>query len=61
MATRVVRNENVGDQAAPEVYEFNITGRAGTLVNTVPVTGVSGDRAFWIQGEPIREKAGSRP
>jgi hypothetical protein len=43
----------VGDQAAPDVYEFSITGRAGTLVNKIQIDGVSDDRAFWIQGERI--------
>jgi hypothetical protein len=45
----------IGDQyrTAPDVYEFSITGSAGTLVNATPLNGVSGDGANWIQGRRI--------
>jgi hypothetical protein len=50
----VVGDQGVpGDQAPPNVYEFSISGSAGTLVNTTPINGVTNDRAFWIQGDRI--------
>jgi hypothetical protein len=43
----------VGDQAAPDVYEFTIKGSRGTLVHTTPINNVTDDRAFWIQNKRI--------
>jgi hypothetical protein len=46
----------IGDQYAQNVYEFQIKGSQGTLVNTTPLNGIRarlGDRAFWIRGKRI--------
>ncbi|MBV8197506.1 MAG: hypothetical protein JO263_05195 [Candidatus Eremiobacteraeota bacterium] len=43
----------VADQLAPKVYEFSVTGSAGTLVHTTPVDTVTSDRAFWIEGKQL--------
>jgi hypothetical protein len=43
----------VGDQTAPDVYEFNLSGSTGTLENTTPINGIRYDNAFWIQGKRI--------
>jgi hypothetical protein len=54
----------VGDQYAPDVYEFRIRGSRGTLVNTTPLIGIkphqTADRAFWIQGNRIVVATGTK-
>jgi hypothetical protein len=54
----------VGDQYAPDVYEFRIKGSRGTLVITTPLSGIephlTADRAFWIQGKRIVVATGTK-
>jgi hypothetical protein len=43
----------VGEQVTPDVYEFLVSGSAGTFEHTTPINGVIHDNAFWIQDHRI--------
>jgi hypothetical protein len=49
----------VGDQDTPDIYEFSISGSAGTLERTTPINSIRYDMAFWIQGRRILVTSGS--